>query len=67
MKPEVAALKIQGFFTAYRLRKQQALQEAISTSPAVKLLQALDLRFQCMRAVAAAKLIWSNKIGHFPF
>lgn len=56
MKPEVAALKIQGFFTAYRLRKQQALREAISTSPAVQLLQALDLRFQCMRAVAAAKL-----------
>lgn len=49
-------MKIQGFFIAYRLRKQQSLQEAISTSPAIQLLQALDLRFQCMRAVAAAKL-----------
>lgn len=56
MKPETAALKIQGFFTAYRLKKQQALREAISTNPAAQLLKALDLRFQCMRAVAAAKL-----------
>ncbi len=56
MKPEVAALKIQGFFTSYRLKKQQALGEAISTNPAAQLLKALDLRFQCMRAVAAAKL-----------
>lgn len=56
MKPQVAALKIQGFFTAYRLKKQSALKEAICHNPAAQLLQALDLRFQCMRAVAAAKL-----------
>lgn len=56
MKPEVAALKTQGFFAAYRLKKQQALLKAISTNPAAQLLKALDLRFQCMRAVAAAKL-----------
>ncbi len=56
MNPEVAALKIQGFFIAYRHKKKQVLHEAISISPAVQLLQALDLRFQCMRAVAVAKL-----------
>lgn len=50
-----SALKIQGFFASYRLKKQDALQQLISTSPHSRLLQALDLRFQCMRAVAAAK------------
>ncbi len=50
-----AALKIQGLFASYRLNKQIAAQQAISTSPTTKLLQAFDLRFQCMRAVAAAK------------
>jgi chorismate mutase len=50
-----AALKIQGTFFSYRVKKQTLAQHAISTSPASKLLQAFDLRFQCMRAVAAAK------------
>ncbi len=50
-----AALKIQGLFASYRLNKQIAAQQAISTSATTKLLQAFDLRFQCMRAVAAAK------------
>lgn len=50
-----AAIKIQGFFTAYRLKKQATLHQAIANSPNSQLLQALHLRFQCMRAVAAAK------------
>lgn len=50
-----AALKIQGFFAAHRLRKQAALYQAIDNNPHSQLLQALHLRFQCMRAVAAAK------------
>lgn len=56
MKPEIAAGKIQRFFTSYRQQKKQVLNHAIDSHPAQSLLQALDLRFQCMRAVAAAKL-----------
>lgn len=55
-------LQIQGLFAAYRSRKQLALQQAISTSPHAQLLQALDLRFQCMRAVAAAKFLINKPI-----
>lgn len=55
MVEEKAALKIQRFFASYRSQKQTTVQQAISTSPASKLLRAFDLRFQCMRAVAAAK------------
>lgn len=50
-----AALKIQSFFGSYRLKKQVIAQQVVASSPASKLLQAFDLRFQCMRAVAAAK------------
>ena len=50
-----AALKIQGFFASYSLKKQTALHQVIANSPHSRLLQALHLRFQCMRAVAAAK------------
>lgn len=56
MQQDIAALKIQGFFKTYRLKKQQVLQEVIDSSSSKQLLEALDLRFQCMRAVAAAKL-----------
>lgn len=55
MLDNIAALKIQGFFSSYRLNKQATLQQLISESPHSQLLQALDLRFQCMKAVAAAK------------
>lgn len=55
MEKNEAASKIQNFFTPYRLKKQVIAQQAIVTSPASKLLQAFDLRFQCMKAVAAAK------------
>lgn len=57
MKENTAALRIQGIFASYQLKKQHTLQQAISQSPHVLLLQALDLRFQCMRAVAAAKFL----------
>ena len=50
-----AALLIQGFFAAYRFKKQAALRQAIDNSPYAQLLRAFDLRFQCMRAVAVAK------------
>ncbi len=50
-----AALKIQGLFTSHRLKKQSGLQQTIANSPNSQLLQAIHLRFQCMRAVAAAK------------
>ena len=50
-----AALKIQGFFASYSIKKQTALHQAIANSPNSQLLQALHLRLQCMRAVAAAK------------
>lgn len=56
MKPEIAAGKIQRFFTSYQQQKKQALNHVIDAHPAQSLLLALDLRFQCMRAVAAAKL-----------
>ena len=55
MLEEQAALTIQRFFAPYRFKKQVAMEEAMSTGPAQKLLRAFDLRFQCMRAVAAAK------------
>lgn len=55
MLEEKAALQIQRFFASYLSKKQAIAQEAISTSPSSKLLCAFDLRFQCMRAVAAAK------------
>lgn len=50
-----AALQIQRFFASYRFRKQIISMEAIDESPYAQLLKAFDLRFQCMRAVAAAK------------
>ncbi len=50
-----AALKIQGLFASHRLKKQAALHQIVANSPNSQLLQALHLRFQCMRAVAAAK------------
>lgn len=50
-----AALKIQGFFASYNLKKHTALHQVIANSSNSQLLQALHLRFQCMRAVAAAK------------
>ena len=56
MVPEdKAALTIQRFFASYQLKKQNVAQQAIATNPASKLLHAFDLRFQCMKAVAAAK------------
>lgn len=55
MERNEAALNIQNFFSSYRLKKQTIAQQAIVASPASKLLQAFDLRFQCMKAVAAAK------------
>lgn len=55
MPKDKAALKIQSFFASYRLKKQNMAQVAIANSPTSKLLQAFDLRFQCMKAVAAAK------------
>lgn len=57
-----AALKIQSFFASYRLKKQDIAKQAIESSPASMLLQAFDLRFQCMRAVAAAKFPISKPI-----
>ena len=62
MSKDKAALKIQGFFASYWLKKQNLAQQAIATNPASKLLQAFDLRFQCMRAVAAAKFPISKPI-----
>lgn len=52
---DTAALKIQGFFASYRVKKHEVAKQAMETNPASKLLQAFDLRFQCMKAVAAAK------------
>lgn len=57
-----AALKIQGFFMAHRLKKQTALHQIIADSPNLQLLQAIHLRFQCMRAVAAAKFPLSKPL-----
>lgn len=57
-----AALKIQGFFMVHRLKKQAALHEVIAHSPNSQLLQAIHLRFQCMRAVAAAKFPLSKPL-----
>lgn len=51
-----AAITIQGFFRRHLLEKQMVLHQAISKSPNVSLLHMMNLRFQCMRAVAAAKL-----------
>jgi len=48
-------LKFQSLFTTYHLKKKMTSQQAITNSPYTQLLRALDLRFQCMRAVAAAK------------
>lgn len=50
-----AALQIQRFFAGYRFKKQIALRQVIDNSPYAQLLSVFDLRFQCMRAVAAAK------------
>ncbi|MFZ4076385.1 MAG: chorismate mutase, partial [Legionellaceae bacterium] len=55
MQENNAALKIQRFFGSYRLRKQEITKQAIASSAHATLLQAFDLRFQCMKAVAAAK------------
>lgn len=55
LSKDQSALKIQGAFNLFRLKTQIHLQQVISTSPERELLQAFDLRFQCMRAVAAAK------------
>ncbi len=57
-----AALKIQHFFIDHRLKKQAALQQVIADSPNSQLLQTIHLRFQCMRAVAAAKLPLSKPL-----
>ena len=50
-----AALQIQRFFSIHRFKKQIALRQTIDNSLYAQLLSAFDLRFQCMRAVAAAK------------
>ena len=50
-----SAIKIQRFFKCHQLKKQDNLQEAISKNPYALLLSMIQLRFQCMRAVAAAK------------
>ena len=42
-------------YPAHRLNKKYRAQEILSNNPASKLLQAFDLRFQCMKSVAAAK------------
>ncbi len=55
MLEEKAALTIQKFFASYRTRKKISMQQTLFSSPSSKLLRAFDLRFQCMRAVAAAK------------
>ncbi len=57
-----AALKIQRFFNANQLKKQAALRQVIAESPNSQLLQAIHLRFQCMRAVAAAKFPLSKPL-----
>lgn len=57
-----AALKIQVFFIAHRLKKETALHQIIADSPNSQLLQAIHLRFQCMRAVAAAKFPLSKPL-----
>ena len=57
-----AALKIQGFFIAHRFKKQTALHQVIAHSPNSQLLQAIHLRFQCMRAVAAAKFLLNKPL-----
>ena len=53
-KPQ-AATKIQRFFRCHQLEKQELLHQAISKSSNTLLLNMMNLRFQCMRAVAAAK------------
>jgi chorismate mutase len=55
MHESKAAITIQNFFRHHQLAKQQVLHQAISKSPSVLLLHMMNLRFQCMRAVAAAK------------
>ncbi len=57
-----AVVKIQSFFTAYRLKKKTELHQIITYSPNSQLLQAIHLRFQCMRAVAAAKFPLSKPL-----
>ena len=54
-KREASARTIQGFFRTYLSEKQKVLQQNIVANPCEQLLQLIDLRFQCMRAVAAAK------------
>jgi chorismate mutase len=56
------ALKTQSLFSSYQLQKQLSTHRAIVKSRYVRLLQAFDLRFQCMRAVAAAKLLLNQPI-----
>lgn len=52
-----AALKIQHTFQAFDKAQHDKSQHAIETSVYSKLLRLFDLRFQCMRAVAAAKFV----------
>lgn len=55
-------LSIQSLFTQYRLKKQRDLETKISRSAYFDLLSAFDLRFRCMRSVAAAKFIIKKPI-----
>ena len=55
MRESNAAITIQKFFRHHLSAKQEVLCQAISKSPSVLLLEMMKLRFQCMRAVAAAK------------
>lgn len=55
MRESEAATTIQRFFRRHQLGRQQVLHQVISKSPSSLLLNMMNLRFQCMRAVAAAK------------